>query len=197
MNELQEKVFDWFITNFGSSKSEDELIVQQMVGMIEELGELSHSMLKLEQNIRKDEEHIVNLEDSIGDILVFALNLLSLLDIKIEDVKRKIKEGPMIIQNNLLFCVNINLQLSLMFEFILEDYDKMNKLNCISCNEATECTTAFNATIIDHMVIICEILQSISILYLKKDDIWKILEEVASNVLDRDWNEHRATNKNI
>lgn len=97
---FQIEVADWVSRNFGSpwtpadspeifgprqlipsshpvaqrlEKLENErLIAHQFMGMVEELGELAHSMLKEQQGIRGSaEEHQAKAKDAIGDLLVF------------------------------------------------------------------------------------------------------------------------------
>lgn len=70
---LQEELFRWQIYNFG--EQDDRRMV---LGICEESGELCHSQLKLEQGIRgTSDEHMAKMRDSIGDICIYALNLLS------------------------------------------------------------------------------------------------------------------------
>lgn len=47
-------------------------------GMIEELGELAHSHLKLEQGIRGNEEHVAKSKDAIGDFAMFMMHYCTL-----------------------------------------------------------------------------------------------------------------------
>ena len=54
------------------------LTVQLMSGIMEEVGEANHSILKMEQGIRgSKEEHLADLKDAIGDISIYTLNLKS------------------------------------------------------------------------------------------------------------------------
>lgn len=73
MIDLQECAYDWQLYNFG--QQENELI---LLGMCEEVGELCHAELKMEQGIRgTPEEHEAQMRDAIGDILIYAMNYLS------------------------------------------------------------------------------------------------------------------------
>lgn len=45
-----------------------------LIGMMEELGELSHSVLKQVQGIRTNENHDANIEDAVGDIQVYGMS---------------------------------------------------------------------------------------------------------------------------
>ena len=80
-----------------------------------------------------------------------------------------------------------------MFDYTLEFYHKQSNNNCLECDEGAECSEAFELSIVNYMVTVCELLQSISILYLRKEDIFSITEKVAESVLSRDCNKHRET----
>lgn len=74
MNELdkyQKKVNDWSLKNFGPHHGNG---YRNLLGMMEELGELCHAHLKQEEGIRINEDHEHNKRDAIGDIIVFLLN---------------------------------------------------------------------------------------------------------------------------
>lgn len=66
MKTLQAEVSDWVNKNFPNQAKHHPLL-----GAVEELGELCHSHLKNEQNIRISENHRENIEDAIADIVVF------------------------------------------------------------------------------------------------------------------------------
>jgi NTP pyrophosphatase (non-canonical NTP hydrolase) len=73
MIELQKELFRWQEYNFG--KQEDRRMV---LGICEESGELCHAHLKLEQGIRGSKsELLAEMRDAIGDISIYAMNLLS------------------------------------------------------------------------------------------------------------------------
>lgn len=60
----------WAQRNFGDRNPYDAIL-----GIMEELGELSHAMLKKKQGIRgSEEEHIAAAKDAIGDMLVYMLD---------------------------------------------------------------------------------------------------------------------------
>lgn len=66
---IQKEIIEWQTRNFGDGPPSHPLL-----GMVEEIGELCHSVLKREQGIRGTaEEHIANERDSIGDLFVYAL----------------------------------------------------------------------------------------------------------------------------
>jgi len=73
ISELQRELFRWQVYNFGDQDDR-----RMVMGICEEAGELCHAQLKLEQNIRgTKDDHIAKMRDSIGDICIYALNLLS------------------------------------------------------------------------------------------------------------------------
>lgn len=66
---LQEEQKVWADHNFGHLKSDYNAPFK---GMVEELGELSHALLKQEQGIRGTyEQHELAAQDAVGDMLVF------------------------------------------------------------------------------------------------------------------------------
>ena len=70
LDEYQKRVTDWNRKNFGQHYQTGYRL---LLGMMEELGELSHSHLKQEQKIRMNEDHEANKQDAIGDMVVFLL----------------------------------------------------------------------------------------------------------------------------
>ena len=66
LNELQKRHKVWARKNFGDQESIDYIL-----GVTEEVGELSHAFLKRKQGIRNNEKHNDNINDAIGDIVVF------------------------------------------------------------------------------------------------------------------------------
>lgn len=67
LKQLQKEQGEWSKINFPDAKK-----YQPLLGLIEELGELSHSHLKAEQGIRGTEaEHRVKIADAIGDMVIF------------------------------------------------------------------------------------------------------------------------------
>ena len=72
----QKELFDWQTRNFGSHDDDD---LRCTVGMAEELGELSHFILKSKQKIREGANSACEAEigDAFGDVVIYGLNLLS------------------------------------------------------------------------------------------------------------------------
>lgn len=79
LREIQKEQYEWSHHNFGHGKQ--NLTVPgplNLLGIMEELGELAHSHLKEEQGIRGDyNEHQVNAKDAIGDLSIYLLNYCS------------------------------------------------------------------------------------------------------------------------
>lgn len=71
--DLQKELFRWQTYNFGEQKDR-----RMVLGICEEAGELCHAHLKLEQGIRGDQESLkAEAMDAVGDICIYAMNLLS------------------------------------------------------------------------------------------------------------------------
>ena len=77
---LQALVREWTDHNFPYATSTEPL-----VGMMEELGEVSHAWLKLKQGIRTDQNHDLALKDGIGDMLIYMAHFCSLQGITLEE----------------------------------------------------------------------------------------------------------------
>ena len=71
LDRLQRELAPWQAHNFPTSKPDDPF-----KGVVEELGELAHSLLKRDQGIRGTaEEHTEKAKDAVGDLLVFLADL--------------------------------------------------------------------------------------------------------------------------
>jgi NTP pyrophosphatase (non-canonical NTP hydrolase) len=71
---VQYEVIQWRKYNFPKSTAE-----QQFLGMVEEVGEISHAILKAQQGIRGyTEEDTAEIKDGIGDLLIFLINFCDL-----------------------------------------------------------------------------------------------------------------------
>ena len=93
---LQELLFDWQCKNFPQEDlenlSKEELIkmvkiLQMTLGVCEEAGEVAHAVLKGTQKIREGRNGIDKnlVADGFGDIYVFGNQLLSFLEVKVQD----------------------------------------------------------------------------------------------------------------
>lgn len=80
---FQEQVGLWAYENFGKpqgkSRAQHDLIDTNdpLMGMVEELGELHHAILKRKQMIRVGENHDGKERDAIGDLLIYCLDYCS------------------------------------------------------------------------------------------------------------------------
>lgn len=97
INTIQEEQRAWSLANFGPQSP-----LLPLLGVVEELGELAHAVLKREQGIRKDENHLANEKDAIGDVCIYLLdycnrrgfNLLELINGAWDEVcERHIGDG--------------------------------------------------------------------------------------------------------
>lgn len=68
LQEIQSELKVWTEYNFGKQTPEISIL-----GMIEELGELSHAILKEKQGIRVS-DFLADKKDAIGDLTIYALN---------------------------------------------------------------------------------------------------------------------------
>lgn len=66
LSELQVQVGAWAKRNFGPQAP-----YRPLLGVAEEVGELAHAQLKLEQGIRVGENHKEAIQDAVGDIVIF------------------------------------------------------------------------------------------------------------------------------
>ena len=71
LGKLQSEIRDWTMYNFPDTDP-----VQQYMGIVEELGELSHALLKEEQGIRHPKEGTWedDMRDAVGDIAIYMIN---------------------------------------------------------------------------------------------------------------------------
>jgi NTP pyrophosphatase (non-canonical NTP hydrolase) len=68
---LQAEQYTWSQHNFPNQKQ-----YQPVLGVVEEVGELAHHILKMEQGIRGEKtEHIKQMQDAIGDITIYLANV--------------------------------------------------------------------------------------------------------------------------
>ena len=62
----------------------DTTATEQYMGMVEELGELSHELLKDKQGIRSASE--AKAKDAVGDLMIFTLNFCSMQGWDLEEI---------------------------------------------------------------------------------------------------------------
>ena len=98
MKEIQDEIVEWSHRNFGQVPNDQiPLRISSLLGMVEEMGELAHAVLKWTQGIRgTPEEHQEAIRDSIADLLVFTLDFCGRngMDAQqlLEDVWPKVKQ---------------------------------------------------------------------------------------------------------
>ena len=80
LDKLQEENATWVHKNFPGRPW-----YQPVLGLMEELGELSHSTLKREQKIRLDELHNAKIKDAIGDIVIYLLDFCNTEGVLLSD----------------------------------------------------------------------------------------------------------------
>jgi len=69
LSEIQTELRPWVKHNFGVRPA-----WQPLLGLQEELGELSHAFLKREQGIRTSEDYVLEIRDSAADLVIFLLD---------------------------------------------------------------------------------------------------------------------------
>lgn len=74
LSEIQAELKVWTIYNFGKQES-----IIPILGMIEELGELTHAHLKELQGIRKS-DFLADKKDALADFTIYLLNWFNCID---------------------------------------------------------------------------------------------------------------------
>lgn len=81
IKEMQEEQCIWAHKNFPNNNR-----IHQLLGIVEEVGELSHAHLKMDQGIRgNNTEHYNAKIDALGDIFVYMMGYANKNDIDLED----------------------------------------------------------------------------------------------------------------
>lgn len=82
IKQIQKEAKDWERENFG-----DQPAYRRLLGVAEEVGELCHSQLKMEQEIRgSKDEHMEDAKDAVGDISIFLMNYCSFYGWDFEEI---------------------------------------------------------------------------------------------------------------
>jgi hypothetical protein len=82
IQQVYEEYRPWRAHNFPDATAD-----QQLLGMIEEMGELSHHHLKMMQGIRGTPEfHKKEIFDAIGDMMIYSLGYMDLMEINPKQV---------------------------------------------------------------------------------------------------------------
>lgn len=80
LNDFQSEVHEWEVKNFGEQSG-----WMPLLGVGEEVGELQHAYLKMTQGIRGSlPEHVANMKDAVGDIVIFLAAFCALMGIDME-----------------------------------------------------------------------------------------------------------------
>ena len=83
---IQKEVDAWSDRNFPNSGAMDKLL-----GIVEEVGELAHAVLKQKQGIRGSYEELAEQEvDAIGDVMIYLLDYCSKRNLDLEHIVNKI-----------------------------------------------------------------------------------------------------------
>lgn len=83
--QLQEEQRSWSLENFGTHP-----YWHVFLGMVEEIGELAHALLKQEQGIRKGEDLKAKEIDSVGDLMVYLADFCSCRGINLEQTIKQV-----------------------------------------------------------------------------------------------------------
>jgi len=78
---VQFEMIPWVAHNFG-----DRPAWQPLLGIVEEVGELSHAFLKREQGIRTSEPHDENIKDAVADIMIYLCDFCNAEGINLHHV---------------------------------------------------------------------------------------------------------------
>jgi NTP pyrophosphatase (non-canonical NTP hydrolase) len=86
LDSLQKDIAEWRLRNFGPPKD----VGDRMLGVMEEVGELAHILLKRKQGIRMaielSEEQLLDLaKDAIGDTLVYIMGVPDILGLRLSE----------------------------------------------------------------------------------------------------------------
>jgi len=132
---LQKELFSWFKENFWI-KNPKKSLKQQLIGIIEEHGELCHAVLKLEQGIRLNENHEEKIKDAVGDVLIYLVNAFSIMGINLCDIKLSDEDAGKIFTKQ--FDSYREDELYDVFDYIFMLDTKINDL-LYDCNSIIEC----------------------------------------------------------
>jgi len=80
MMNRQQEIHEWSLKNFP-----EQTATQSLLGVVEEVGELAHHVLKKQQNITQHEDHDCEIKDAIGDIVIFLSEFCSRSGIDLEE----------------------------------------------------------------------------------------------------------------
>lgn len=73
---VQAEAWLWLLRNFPTTTPEE-----QFLGVVEEVGELSHAILKNKQGIRQNSKVTDDdMKDAVGDIMIYLINYCNMMD---------------------------------------------------------------------------------------------------------------------
>jgi NTP pyrophosphatase (non-canonical NTP hydrolase) len=78
---IQLEQLEWQKRNFPTNTQ-----MEPLLGIVEEVGELCHAVLKQHQGIRINEDHEAAIKDAIGDIMIYMLGYCNLLNYDLEKI---------------------------------------------------------------------------------------------------------------
>jgi len=79
---IQQEQVEWVAHNFGT----DRPAWHPLLGVQEEVGELSHAFLKRAQGIRVNEDHDAAIKDAVADIVIYLLDFCTAEGIDLQSV---------------------------------------------------------------------------------------------------------------
>lgn len=87
LRDVQQEHGEWAEYNFKGKRSP----VFSLLGMVEEMGEIAHGMLKMYQGIRgTKEEHLAAVKDGVGDELVYLVDFCNQMGIDAEEALQEV-----------------------------------------------------------------------------------------------------------
>lgn len=85
-DQLQAEVGEWSRKNFPNNTPDNPF-----KGMVEELGELAHALLKKEQGIRGTaEEHDAAAKDAVGDLIIYTADFCERRGWKLQEIVKTV-----------------------------------------------------------------------------------------------------------
>lgn len=180
--EIQEEQHAWSLKNFGPHGMQDPAD-----GIVEEVGELHHAVLKARQGIRGTPEELEKKEkDALADIVIYVLDLISVAGYKAD--QDKLGKQVNMLLNNLNAVTGfkpspLNIEVALTYLRT----QMVNHASMVAVRVFDERPgPVFSA---------CESLVATLILYaqLKGWDLLQILNETWEQVSQRDWTKKEGT----
>ena len=86
LDDLQKGLYVWARQNALVPEDVQLAIYGQFMGVVEEVGELAHVLLKRSQGIRLDETTHAAERDAVGDIIIFLMNYCSVRDWQLSEI---------------------------------------------------------------------------------------------------------------